>query len=94
MNWVFNTNIVFYPSIGLVLLLYYIEEFSTIMILVLYCMQKASIDHHCGRESQAVHGHRARQVGNSEGALCGEEHIPETTVERREKKRRGPSRLG
>ena len=47
LNMVFNTDIVFYPSIGLVLLLYYIAEFSTSMVLVLYCMQKASIVHHC-----------------------------------------------
>ena len=44
---VFNTNIGFDPSIGLVLLLYYIAEFYTSMVLVLYCMQKASIAHHC-----------------------------------------------
>ena len=42
----FNTNIGINPSIGLVLLLYYIAEFSTSMVLVLYCMQKASIAHH------------------------------------------------
>ena len=46
LNLVFNTNIVVYPSIGLVLLLYYIAEFFTSMVLVLYCMQKASIGHH------------------------------------------------
>ena len=46
LNLVFNTNIVVYPSIGLVLLLYYIAEFSTSMVLVLYCMQKASIGNH------------------------------------------------
>ena len=45
-NEVFNTNIAFYSSIGLVLLLYYIAEFSTSMFLALYCMQKASIVHH------------------------------------------------
>ena len=45
LNLVFNINIVFYPSIGLVLLLYYIAEFSTIMVLVLYCIQKSSIAH-------------------------------------------------
>ena len=37
----------FYPSIGLLLLLYYIAEVSTSMVLVLYCMQKVSIAHHC-----------------------------------------------
>ena len=42
---VLNANIVLYLSIGLVLLVYYIEEFSTSM--VLSCMQKASIAHHC-----------------------------------------------
>ena len=47
LNLVFNTKKVFYPSIGLVLLLYYIGEFSTSMVLVLYCIQKASIAHHC-----------------------------------------------
>jgi hypothetical protein len=47
LNMVFNTDIVFYPSIGLVLLLYYIAEFSIIMVFVLYCMQKAGIVHHC-----------------------------------------------
>ena len=46
LNFIFNTNIVVYPSIGLVLLLHYIAEFSTSMVLVLYCMQKASITHH------------------------------------------------
>ena len=45
-NLVFNTKIVFYPRIGLELLLYYIAEFSTSMVLALYCMQKASIAHH------------------------------------------------
>ena len=47
LNLVFNTNIVVYPSIGLVLLLYYIGDFFTSMVLVLYCKQKASIGHHC-----------------------------------------------
>ena len=41
LNLVFNTNIVVYPSIGLILLLYYIAEFFTSVVLVLYCMQKA-----------------------------------------------------
>ena len=30
----------FHPGIGLVLLLYYIAEFSTSMVLVLYCMKR------------------------------------------------------
>ena len=50
LNLVFNINIVFYPSIGLVLLLYYIAEFSNSMVLVLYYMQKASIAHHCSTQ--------------------------------------------
>ena len=46
LNLVFNTNIVLYPSIGMVLLLYHIAEFPSSMVLVLHCMQKASIAHH------------------------------------------------
>ena len=63
LNLVFNTNIVVYPSIGLVLLLYYIAEFSTSMVLVLYCIQKASIAHHCWGQSKQASIGELRTIG-------------------------------
>ena len=62
MNLVFNTNIVCYPSIGLVLLFYYIAEYSTSIILVLHCMQKASIAHHWLSHPLQLSSNSCRQI--------------------------------